>query len=74
MKIGKLNLVMNQYLHIMHFSFPLDIIALFLAVAVLPSLALYDKSDDVYELTADNFDSMVLNSEHVWVVEFYAPW
>ena len=45
-----------------------------LVAAVLPALALYDKSDDVYELTADNFDSMVVNSEHVWVVEFYAPW
>ena len=45
-------------------------------VALLPwiSLALYDKSDDVHELTASNFDSMVLSSEHVWVVEFYAPW
>ena len=47
---------------------------MFLAAVVLPSLALYDKSDDVFELTADNFDSMVINSEHVWVVEFYAPW
>ena len=49
-------------------------LALFLAAVSLPSLALYDKSDDVYELTSDNFDSMVINSEHVWVVEFYAPW
>ena len=49
-------------------------LALFLAAVVLPSLALYDKSDDVYELTADNFDTMVINSPHVWVVEFYAPW
>lgn len=49
-------------------------LALLLTAAVLPSLALYDKSDDVYELTADNFDTMVINSPHVWVVEFYAPW
>lgn len=49
-------------------------LALILTAAVLPALALYDKSDDVYELTADNFDMMVINSEHVWVVEFYAPW
>jgi protein disulfide-isomerase A6 len=49
-------------------------LALFLTVAILPSFALYDSSDDVYELTASNFDSMVINSHYVWVVEFYAPW
>ena len=47
---------------------------LVLAVATVPSLALYDSSDDVFELTASNFDSMVINSHYVWVVEFYAPW
>ncbi|CAI8055677.1 Protein disulfide-isomerase A6 [Geodia barretti] len=49
-------------------------LALFLTAAILPSFALYDSSDDVYELTASNFDSMVINSHYVWVVEFYAPW
>ncbi|XP_035260754.1 protein disulfide-isomerase A6 [Anguilla anguilla] len=29
---------------------------------------------DVVELTDDNFDSTVLNSEEVWLVEFFAPW
>ncbi|KAG7466021.1 hypothetical protein MATL_G00160460 [Megalops atlanticus] len=29
---------------------------------------------DVVELTDDNFDQMVLNSEDVWMVEFFAPW
>ena len=47
---------------------------LVLAVATVPALALYDSSDDVFELTASNFDSMVINSHYVWVVEFYAPW
>jgi protein disulfide-isomerase A6 len=28
----------------------------------------------VIELTDSNFDSMVLNSEDMWLVEFYAPW
>jgi thioredoxin-like negative regulator of GroEL len=29
---------------------------------------------DVIELTDSNFDSVVLNSEDMWLVEFYAPW
>ncbi|KAM9355185.1 protein disulfide-isomerase A6 [Pholidichthys leucotaenia] len=29
---------------------------------------------DVVELTDDNFDEMVLNSDDVWLVEFFAPW
>lgn len=35
--------------------------------------ALYSSSDDVVELTANNFDRMVVKSDEVWVVEFYAP-
>lgn len=29
---------------------------------------------DVIELTDDNFDKLVLNSDDVWLVEFFAPW
>lgn len=29
---------------------------------------------DVVELTDSNFDSLVLNSEDMWLVEFFAPW
>lgn len=29
---------------------------------------------DVIELTDDTFDKNVLDSEDVWMVEFYAPW
>ncbi|XP_061101014.1 protein disulfide-isomerase A6 [Conger conger] len=29
---------------------------------------------DVVELTDDNFDSLVLNSDDAWLVEFFAPW
>lgn len=29
---------------------------------------------EVVTLTADNFDSLVLNSDSPWMVEFYAPW
>lgn len=31
-------------------------------------------SKDVIELTDENFEKMVLNSEDMWLVEFYAPW
>lgn len=30
--------------------------------------------DEVVELTDSNFDKLVLNSDDVWLVEFYAPW
>ena len=30
--------------------------------------------DDVVELTDSNFDRLVLNSDDIWLVEFYAPW
>jgi protein disulfide-isomerase A6 len=36
--------------------------------------ALYDPSDDVIQLTADNFKKEVVQSDDVWLVEFYAPW
>ncbi|XP_058448049.1 protein disulfide-isomerase A6 homolog [Malaya genurostris] len=31
-------------------------------------------SKDVIELTDSNFDKLVLNSDDVWLVEFFAPW
>ena len=31
-------------------------------------------SKDVIELTDSNFDSTVLDSDDIWLVEFYAPW
>jgi len=36
--------------------------------------ALYSKSDKVVELSPDNFDHRVKDSDGVWIVEFYAPW
>ncbi|KAL5280364.1 PDIA6 family protein [Megaselia abdita] len=33
-----------------------------------------NSKDDVIELTDDNFDKLVLNSDDVWLVEFFAPW
>lgn len=40
----------------------------------LGSHALYSPSDDVYDLTPENFQKMVIDSHFVWIVEFYAPW
>lgn len=36
--------------------------------------ALYGSHTDVVELTASNFNSQVMDSDAVWLVEFYAPW
>jgi protein disulfide-isomerase A6 len=30
--------------------------------------------DEVIELTDSNFEKLVLNSDDVWLVEFFAPW
>ncbi|XP_013188709.1 protein disulfide-isomerase A6 homolog [Amyelois transitella] len=43
-------------------------------LCVAGSLALYDSSSDVVELTPNNFDKLVSNSDEVWIVEFFAPW
>lgn len=36
--------------------------------------ALYGPSSDVIELTANNFKNKVIDSDAIWLVEFYAPW
>ncbi|KFB40745.1 disulfide-isomerase A6 [Anopheles sinensis] len=38
------------------------------------SSAFYSPSDDVIKLTGANFETAVLDSEKVWVVQFYATW
>ncbi|XP_053609121.1 protein disulfide-isomerase A6 homolog isoform X2 [Plodia interpunctella] len=43
-------------------------------LCVVGTFALYNGPTDVVELTPDNFDRLVLNSDEVWIVEFYAPW
>lgn len=35
---------------------------------------LYASNSAVIDLRPNNFDNLVLNSDHIWVVEFYAPW
>jgi protein disulfide-isomerase A6 len=49
------------------------------ALLVLTSLVqlsscLYSPSDDVIQLTADTFKGKVIDSNDLWLVEFYAPW
>lgn len=41
---------------------------------VLSVQAMYSSSDDVVELTASNFNREVIQSDSLWLVEFYAPW
>ncbi|XP_028253013.1 protein disulfide-isomerase A6-like [Parambassis ranga] len=41
---------------------------------VLSVHALYSPSDDVVELTSSNFNREVIQSDSLWLVEFYAPW
>lgn len=46
----------------------------FLLLVVGNTLALYSPSDDVIDLNPSNFDSKVVQSDELWLVEFYAPW
>ncbi|XP_039254908.2 protein disulfide-isomerase A6-like [Styela clava] len=46
----------------------------FLLALVSYTSALYSSGDDVVELTSANFKSKVLDSDELWLVEFYAPW
>jgi protein disulfide-isomerase A6 len=36
--------------------------------------ALYSSKSNVVKLTKDNFKKLVLDSDELWFVEFYAPW
>ena len=49
----------------------------FFAIAfalVYQANALYNKNSGVTDLTSNNFDHRVIDSNGVWIVEFYAPW
>ena len=50
-----------------------DLCAVLTSLVALTS-ALYSSSDDVIELTEANFKTRVLQSDQLWLVEFYAPW
>jgi len=45
-----------------------------LLAAVVACSAFYEDNKDVVKLTDSNFAQEVIGSDHVWVVEFYAPW
>jgi protein disulfide-isomerase A6 len=45
-----------------------------LALTLSSVSALYSKTSGVVELTDNNFDLRVKDSDGVWIVEFYAPW
>uniref|UniRef100_A0A7E4VP93 Protein disulfide-isomerase A6 homolog n=1 Tax=Panagrellus redivivus TaxID=6233 RepID=A0A7E4VP93_PANRE len=47
---------------------------LVLGLLVAGTAALYGSNDPVVELTASNFKKQVLESDSIWLVEFYAPW
>ncbi|XP_068198050.1 protein disulfide-isomerase A6 [Antennarius striatus] len=41
---------------------------------LLPAQGFYSPSDDVVELNPSNFNREVIQSDGLWLVEFYAPW
>jgi protein disulfide-isomerase A6 len=45
-----------------------------LVVTLSSVQAMYSKSSGVVELTDNNFDHRVKDSDGIWIVEFYAPW
>ncbi|KAI2652043.1 Protein disulfide-isomerase A6 [Labeo rohita] len=44
------------------------------SLTVLSVHGLYSASDDVVELNPSNFNREVLQSDSLWLIEFYAPW
>lgn len=48
-------------------------ILIIVCLCLAPTFAFYEKGD-VVELTASNFDRLVIQSDEIWVIEFYAPW
>ncbi|MPC17634.1 Protein disulfide-isomerase A6 [Portunus trituberculatus] len=49
-------------------------LAVFFSLLLGGASALYSSSSEVVDLTPANFQRDVVNSDEVWVVEFYAPW
>ena len=45
-----------------------------LSWACLSVNCLYTPGDGVIDLTQHNFQAKVIDSNDVWLVEFYAPW
>ena len=47
---------------------------LLIALTIGSVTCFYDADSKVVKLTSDNFASEVLDSDDLWLVEFYAPW
>lgn len=50
------------------------ILAIIFGVFVSSTDALYDARSNIVDLTPNNFDHRVVDSDEVWIVEFFAPW
>jgi protein disulfide-isomerase A6 len=58
----------------MNLKVSIPILFLFFTFCLSFTNALYTASDNVIDLNDQNFETRVLKSDAVWVVEFYAPW
>jgi protein disulfide-isomerase A6 len=58
----------------MYFFFVPVVFTGLLTMFVSGCYALYPSSSEVVDLTPANFDRLVIQSDAVWIVEFYAPW
>lgn len=50
------------------------LLALAASSLLVGCMAMYPSSGDVFELNSANFERLVLQSDNIWIVEFYAPW
>ena len=50
------------------------LMAALMPISILASDSLYGKYSKVEDLTDATFKSKVLDSDEMWIVEFYAPW
>ena len=48
--------------------------ALLAALSVTAVNGFYDDTDEVIQITLENFQDDVYRSPQLWVVEFYVPW
>ncbi|XP_023690500.1 protein disulfide-isomerase A6 [Paramormyrops kingsleyae] len=51
-----------------------SLVGLVVCSLLLAVQGLYSPSDDVVELNASNFNHEVMQSDSLWLIEFYAPW
>ena len=45
-----------------------------ITLCIAAASAMYSSSDDVIQLTQASFNSEVIQSQDLWLIEFYAPW